>query len=78
MPTFHFLVRAGGHLFEDLDGSDLPDLDAARAEALAAVREGAAEQLRTGKAVGGRSVEVTDAAGRVLATAGARDVLGLH
>nr|WP_294167852.1 hypothetical protein [uncultured Sphingomonas sp.] len=53
MPTFHFHIRVGGHLFEDPDGSDLPELGAARAEALAAVREAVAEQIKTGKAVGG-------------------------
>ena len=78
MPTFHFHVRDGGHLFEDPDGSDLPDLQAARAEALAAAREGVAEHIRAGKAVDGWSLEIADGAGRVLATVTHRDVVGPH
>lgn len=78
MPTFHFHIRVGGHLFEDPDGSDLPDLGAARAEALAAVREAVAEQIKTGEAVGGQSFEITDEAGRVLATVTYRDAFRPH
>ena len=78
MPTFHFHTRIDGHLFEDPDGSELPTLEAARAEALVAAREGFAELIKTGKAVGGRSLEIADGAGRVLATVTFRDVAGLH
>ena len=40
MPMFYLHIRDGDGLFEDPDGSDLPDLGAARAEAaLAAVRK---------------------------------------
>ena len=76
MPTFFFHLRDGGELIEDPDGSDLPDLDAARAEAIAGAREAVAEGVRAGKPVLGRSVEIADGAGRVLATVTARDVLG--
>ncbi len=78
MPSFYFHIRVGGHLFEDPDGSDLPDLEAARAEALAAVRGAVVEQIKTGKAVGGQSFEIMDAAGRVLATVTYRDAFRLH
>ncbi len=77
MPTFHFHIRDGNQLFEDPDGSELPNLEAARAEALAA-REAFAEMIKTGKAVGGRHFEIADDAGRVLATVTPRDILGLH
>lgn len=78
MPTFHFHVRVGDQLFEDPDGSDLPDLEAARAEALATVRGAVVEQIKTGKAVGGQSFEITDEARRVLATVTYRDAFRLH
>ena len=78
MPVFYFHIRVDGQLFEDPDGSNLPHLGAARAEALAAVREAVVEQIKTGKAVGGQSFEITDGAGRVLETVTYRDVLRLH
>ena len=78
MPVFHFHTRIDGHLFEDPDGSELPNLEAARAEAFAAAREAIAEQIRMGKSVGGRSFEIADEAGRILATVTSRDVLKLH
>ena len=78
MPSFFFHVREGGRLIEDPDGSDLPDLETARAGALAAARVAIAEQIRMGKSVGDRSFEITDEAGRVLATVTARDACGLH
>lgn len=77
MPTFFFHIRNGGELTEDPDGSDLPDLAAARAEALVAAREVAAERVKAGMAVIGWSIEVTDGDGRVLAAVNAREILGL-
>ena len=67
MPNFHFHTRRGGHLFENPDGSDLPDFEAARAEALAAGK-GIAERIRAGEVVDGQPFEIWDAAGRMLAT----------
>lgn len=78
MQTFYFHVRDGDALIEDPDGSDLPDLEAARAEALLAAREAVAEALRAGRAVDGRRFEIADDAGRVLASVGFRDVLKPH
>lgn len=75
MPNFHFHVRDGDRLIEDPDGSELPGLEAARAEALAAAREAFAEMIRTGRAVSGRRFEIADDAGRVLATVAIKDVL---
>lgn len=78
MPNFYFHIRDGDALTEDPEGSDLPDLEAARAEALTAVRQIAAEGIRTGKRVLGKSMEITDEAGRVLATVAFLDVVGLR
>ena len=68
MPRFFFHVRDGDSLTEDPDGSELPDLAAALAEALAAARELAAERIKAGKGPDGRRFEIGDAAGRTLAT----------
>ena len=68
MPRFFLHIREAERLVEDPDGSDLPDLDAARAEAAAAAREIAAERLRAGKGLDARRFEIRDEAGRLLAT----------
>lgn len=39
MPNFYLHLELEGRLVEDPDGSELPDLNAARAEALAAARD---------------------------------------
>lgn len=75
MQTFYFHVRDGDLLFEDPYGSDLPDLEAALAKALDAAREALIEAMRTGRAVYERRFEITNEAGRVLASIGTRDVL---
>ena len=78
MPTFFFHVRDGGRLIEDPEGADLPDLDAARAEAATAARQLRADALSTGRAMAGRTFEIVDGAGRVLATVAIKDVLDSH
>ena len=75
MPSFYFHIRVGGHLFEDPDGSYLPDFEAARAEALAAARQGIAERIRAGEVVDGQPFEIWDAYGRLLAIVPFRDAL---
>ena len=68
MPRFFFRVRDGDGLSEDPEGSELPNLDAARAEALAAARQLVADRLRRGDLSGGQAFEICDDAGRLLAT----------
>ena len=68
MPIFYFHIRDRVHLFEDPDGSEWPDLRAAKAEAVAAGCEITAESLRCGKTPGARHFEICDGAGRMLAT----------
>jgi hypothetical protein len=65
MPRFYFNVRDGRDLDEDEEGVELPDVEAARAEALATV-----EELRheLGQDAARIELEVTDAAGRRLLT----------
>ena len=68
MPRFFMHNREAERLIEDPDGSDLPDLDAAREEAAVAAREIAAERLRAGEPLDARRFEIHDEAGRLLAT----------
>ena len=62
-------------MFEDPDGTDLADFEAARAEALVAARKGIAERIRAGEVVDGQPFEIWDAAGRMLATVPFHDAL---
>ena len=75
MPRFYFNIRDGDALIEDPDGSDLRDLDVARAEALAAAREILANRLRSNQILDGQRIEITDATGEVLATVSLKDVI---
>ena len=75
MPNFHFHTRCGGHLFDDPDGGVPLDFEAARAEAIAAARQGIAARVRAGEVVDGQPFEIWDAAGRLLATVPFREAL---
>ncbi len=77
MPRFYFHLRDDAGLMRDTEGSELPDLDAARAEAVADARSLVAEWLRMGQVVDGRRFEIADEAGQVLAVIPLRDVLKL-
>jgi hypothetical protein len=68
MPRFFFHARDGDQRLDDPEGVDLPDLDAARAEAAVGAREIAAGRIRQGQMLDGQSLEICDEAGRTLAT----------
>lgn len=63
---YYFHVRDGDRLLEDPDGSDLPNLDAAREEALAGARHLLSEKLQRGEVIDGQRFEITDESGEVL------------
>ena len=64
MPRFFFNIRDGYNLDEDDEGIELPDVEAARAEALATV-----EELRDQLADAGNiELEITDESGRRVLT----------
>src|SRR5215210_4845161 len=67
MPRFFFRTRQDDGLIEDPDGIELPDLEAARAEAARSVREIVAERLKAGQTADFRQVEICDDTGQVLA-----------
>lgn len=76
MPRFFFHVRdADGEFSRDTEGQELPDLEAARAEAISANREMLGECLLHGGSLNHREIEIADESGAVLARVSARDVL---
>ncbi|SDA13731.1 hypothetical protein SAMN02799622_01046 [Methylobacterium sp. UNC378MF] len=77
MPRFYLHIRHGQWRVEDLDGSDLPDLDAARSEAERSARALLEIQRVDGAVLAGQSFEIADASGQVLAVVPLKDVLEL-
>jgi hypothetical protein len=76
MARYYFNVRgADGELSRDREGQDLPDLNAARAEAVSSNREMLGERLLHGGTLGPREIEIADDSGQVLARVTASDVL---
>ena len=76
MPKFFFHVRdSDGEISRDCEGQELPDLEAARAEAINANREMLGERLLHGGSLNHRQIEIADAQGSVLACVNASDVL---
>lgn len=66
MPRFFFNIRRSGSTDLDVEGSELPDLDAARREALVSLRQLVADLVR-GAASHVEQIEIADADGKVLA-----------
>jgi hypothetical protein len=76
MPKFFFNVRdSDGEISRDCEGQDLPNLEAARAEAINANREMLGERLLHGGSLNHRQIEIADEDGKVLAVVDANDVL---
>lgn len=78
MPRFFFHIRDGAKLIEDPDGSDLPDLAAAREEASQSARAILAEKLKAGEVLDGQRFEITNAEGVVLVILPFKDILRLQ
>jgi hypothetical protein len=68
MPRFFFHACSPGGRIEDPEGSDFTNLDAARADAVAAAREVLAEKIKAGEDARDWRLEITDEAGVLLAT----------
>jgi len=75
MPRFFFPGRDGDALTQDPEGTEFPDLEAARAEAITGLRQLAADDLRQNLPASNRQIDIYDAAGQLLATVSARDAL---
>ena len=63
MPRYFLHIRDGDELIPDEEGTELPDLDAAKAEAIAGARDILAEKLRSGERLDGEVIEIADEAG---------------
>jgi hypothetical protein len=68
MPKFYFHVMRGTKRTRDIEGANLPDIEAAIDEATTASRELVANALLKGEAVTDGAFEITDADGMVLLT----------
>lgn len=67
MPRFYFHYRTDDELVRDMDGSDLPDLDAAEHNAAALAKAIVERAASTGGDTRvPRSIEITDASGEEL------------
>ncbi|WP_332690540.1 DUF6894 family protein [Devosia sp.] len=67
MPRFYFHYRTDDELVRDMDGSELPDLDAAEHNAAALAKAIVERAASTGGDTRvPRSIEITDAAGEEL------------
>lgn len=77
MPRFYFHIRSSDSFIRDPDGTDLPDLDAARSEAEKSARDLLAALLKDGAVVNGQVFEITDGEGNILERLPFRQVLRL-
>ncbi len=74
MPLFHFNSRTGDKVLPDLEGEDLPDLDAARTVATASAREALLEAVKFGDTAPDQ-ILVTDGEGREVLTVALADII---
>jgi hypothetical protein len=75
MPRFYFHICDAEGVSRDEEGSDLPDIDAARREAKASARDLITEYMKNRKPVNGQTLQIADADGNVLEIMDVRDVL---
>ncbi|MCJ2052132.1 DUF6894 family protein [Methylobacterium sp. J-070] len=67
MPLYFFHVRDGDRLIEDVDGSYLPSLAAACADASASARHLLAKGRSLGEVLDGRCFQISNSTGLILA-----------
>jgi hypothetical protein len=75
MPRYFFHVRDGDSYSPDIEGQELPSLEAARQEAIRANREILGEKLLHGGSLNSRQLQIADESGAVLLTLETDDVL---
>jgi hypothetical protein len=68
MGRFYFHLRAGDELTSDDEGMDLPDLSAAKREAMLTARELLVEAIKSGKQTVPEAFVIADDEGRALDT----------
>jgi hypothetical protein len=75
MPQFFLQYRNDDLRVEDPEGSELPGLEAARAEAVRALREFVAERLRASRPIGTPQFDIQNVAGHLLAQVSLQDAI---
>lgn len=79
MPKYFFNVLSSGQEALDAEGECLPDLDAAREEAIAGIRDIAADHVRFGEPLDlGDRIEVVDEQGKPLLSVTFRDAVPIR
>lgn len=73
MPRYYFNVVAGHGVREDLEGSDLPDLEHAWAEAIEDARSLMSDAVLRGEDISCRRLDICNEAGEVLLTVPFKD-----
>lgn len=77
MPLFYFHIRTPVETIDDLEGMDLPDLEAARCEAIDSLRSIIGEEVRHGTLGLDEWIEIKDRRGNLLLTVRSGDALSL-
>jgi hypothetical protein len=75
MTRFYFHMRTGERVDRDTDGAEMPNLEAARAEALQSAREILAEAIKAAKSDLLDCLVIADEEGQELATVSLKDAL---
>jgi hypothetical protein len=75
MPRYFFHITDEEGLSRDDEGTELPNLEAARLEARASARDLIANYMKNRTPVTRQSLQISDAQGNVLETIDVRDVL---
>jgi hypothetical protein len=75
MARYFFHVRDGDSFSPDVEGQELPSLEAARREAISAHREILGEKLLHGGSLNSRQLQIADESGTVLLTLETDDIL---
>jgi len=68
MPLYFFHLMHGDDVAHDLEGMRLPDIETAKAEAIASAREIMADAMLRGEKLGKRECQIADKTGTVLLT----------
>jgi hypothetical protein len=75
MPIFFIHSRRGGEIVRDVEGQELPGLEAAQAAATATIRELLADEIKHASGLQLESVIIADESGKELMTIRAKDIL---
>jgi hypothetical protein len=75
VPRYYFHICDAEGMSRDEEGSDLPDIDAARREAKASARDLITQYMKNRAPVTGQKLQIVDETGEVLEIMDLRDVL---